>query len=102
MQCLPDPLCNTSSGVSTLCAAWCSAGWHPVQLAPFQFCSSVAFAFLSAESGLQVRILRKLHHRNIVQFYGACLEPGSMFFVTELMKVSSAVEAADVMWLSCV
>eukprot|EP00891_Asterochloris_glomerata_P003410 jgi/Astpho2/3410/e_gw1.00054.45.1_t len=34
----------------------------------------------------EVRILRKLHHRNIVQFYGACLEPGSMFFVTELMK----------------
>ena len=34
----------------------------------------------------QVRVLRKLHHRNIVQFYGACLEPGNMFFVTELMK----------------
>ena len=34
----------------------------------------------------QVRVLRQLHHRNIVQFYGACLEPGSMFFVTELMK----------------
>ena len=31
-------------------------------------------------------MLRKLHHRNIVQFYGACLEPGAMFFVTELMK----------------
>lgn len=30
--------------------------------------------------------LAKLHHRNIVQFYGACLETGSMFFVTELMK----------------
>ena len=36
---------------------------------------------------LQVRVLRTLHHRNIVQFYGACLEPSSMFFVTELMKV---------------
>ena len=35
---------------------------------------------------MQVRVLRKLHHRNIVQFYGACLEPGAMFFVTELMK----------------
>ncbi|KAK9862458.1 hypothetical protein WJX84_000371, partial [Apatococcus fuscideae] len=34
----------------------------------------------------EVRVLRQLHHRNIVQFYGACLEPGSMFFVTELMK----------------
>ena len=33
-----------------------------------------------------MRVLRKLHHRNIVQFYGACLEPGAMFFVTELMK----------------
>ena len=30
--------------------------------------------------------MRKLHHRNIVQFYGACLEPGALFFVTELMK----------------
>ena len=38
---------------------------------------------------LQVRVLRTLHHRNIVQFYGACLEPSSMFFVTELMKVAS-------------
>lgn len=36
---------------------------------------------------VQVRVLRTLHHRNIVQFYGACLEPSSMFFVTELMKV---------------
>jgi len=34
-------------------------------------------------------VLRSLHHRNIVQFYGACLEPGSLFFVTELMKVHS-------------
>ena len=30
--------------------------------------------------------MRKLHHRNMVQFSGACLEPGAMFFVTELMK----------------
>lgn len=37
----------------------------------------------------EVQTLAKLHHRNIVQFYGACLETGSMFFVTELMKVSS-------------
>jgi serine/threonine protein kinase len=36
----------------------------------------------------EVQTLAKLHHRNIVQFYGACLETGSMFFVTELMKVS--------------
>ena len=35
---------------------------------------------------MQVRVLRKLHHKNIVQFYGANLEPGQMFFVTELMK----------------
>jgi serine/threonine protein kinase len=35
----------------------------------------------------EVQTLAKLHHRNIVQFYGACLETGSMFFVTELMKV---------------
>lgn len=30
--------------------------------------------------------MRSLHHRNIVQFYGACLEPRTLFFVTELMK----------------
>ena len=57
-----------------------------------QYFSFVSLVILSAELGLQVRILRKLHHRNIVQFYGACLEPGSMFFVTELMKVSSRVD----------
>ena len=35
----------------------------------------------------EVRTLSKLHHRNIVQFYGACLDPErAMFFVTELMK----------------
>lgn len=38
----------------------------------------------------EVQTLAKLHHRNIVQFYGACLEMGSMFFVTELMKVRRA------------
>ena len=51
--------------------------------------SFAVLVVLSVAFGLQVRILRKLHHRNIVQFYGACLEPGSMFFVTELMKVGS-------------
>jgi serine/threonine protein kinase len=39
----------------------------------------------------EVQTLAKLHHRNIVQFYGACLEMGSMFFVTELMKVRVCV-----------
>ena len=35
----------------------------------------------------EVRTLAKLHHRNIVQFYGASLDPDrAMFFVTELMK----------------
>lgn len=34
----------------------------------------------------EVRTLSQLHHRNIVQFYGACLELSSMFFVTELMR----------------
>jgi hypothetical protein len=37
----------------------------------------------------EVKTLAQLHHRNIVQFYGACLEPGSLFFVTELMKVGA-------------
>lgn len=27
-----------------------------------------------------------LRHRHIVQYYGACAEPGTLFFVTELMK----------------
>ena len=30
-------------------------------------------------------MLRSLRHRNIVQFYGACLEPDCFFIVTELM-----------------
>lgn len=34
----------------------------------------------------EVKTLSSLHHRNIVQFYGACLEPDSLFFVTELMR----------------
>jgi serine/threonine protein kinase len=34
----------------------------------------------------EVQTLSSLHHRNIVQFYGACLDAGCMFFVTELMK----------------
>ena len=34
---------------------------------------------------LQVAMLRSLRHRNIVQFYGACLEPDCFFIVTELM-----------------
>ncbi|CAD7696453.1 unnamed protein product [Ostreobium quekettii] len=34
----------------------------------------------------EVKTLSQLHHRNIVQFYGACLELSSMFFVTELMR----------------
>ena len=33
----------------------------------------------------QVAMLRSLRHRNIVQFYGACLEPDCFFIVTELM-----------------
>ena len=34
----------------------------------------------------EVRVLASLHHRNIVQFYGACLQVPNFFFVTELMK----------------
>lgn len=34
----------------------------------------------------EVKTLSKLHHRNIVQFYGVCLDIGSLFFVMELMK----------------
>ena len=30
-------------------------------------------------------MLRMLRHRNVVQFYGACLEPDCFFIVTELM-----------------
>ena len=34
----------------------------------------------------EAETLAALHHRNIVQFYGACFETRSVFFVTELMK----------------
>ncbi|KDD72070.1 protein tyrosine kinase, partial [Helicosporidium sp. ATCC 50920] len=33
----------------------------------------------------EVHALRHLCHRNVVQFYGACLNPGNLFLVTELM-----------------
>ncbi|KAK9805390.1 hypothetical protein WJX73_010301 [Symbiochloris irregularis] len=33
----------------------------------------------------EVGMLRSLRHRNIVQFYGACLQPDCFFIVTELM-----------------
>ena len=49
-------------------------------------CAGGALLACHLSARAQVRVLRKLHHRNIVQFYGACLEPGAMFFVTELMK----------------
>lgn len=41
----------------------------------------------------EVQVLRSLHHRNIVQYYGACMEPGCLFFVTELMKGKQWVSA---------
>lgn len=43
----------------------------------------------------EVQTLAKLHHRNIVQFYGACLDMGSMFFVTELMKAGAGWGQAE-------
>ena len=52
---------------------------------------SLGIGLMTSWFWLQVRVLRTLHHRNIVQFYGACLEPSSMFFVTELMKVPLAL-----------
>ncbi len=34
----------------------------------------------------EVALLRRLHHRNVVQAYGVCLGPGAPCLVTELMK----------------
>ena len=34
----------------------------------------------------QVLMLQSLRHRNIVQFYGACVEPDCLAIVTELMN----------------
>lgn len=34
----------------------------------------------------EIRVLSSLRHRNIVQFYGACLRSSGTFFVTEMMK----------------
>ena len=38
----------------------------------------------------EVSTLHMLRHRNIVQFYGACLEPDCFFIVTELMQGASS------------
>ena len=35
---------------------------------------------------MQIQTLHALRHRNIVQFYGACLEPDCLAIVTELMN----------------
>ncbi|XP_021731067.1 serine/threonine-protein kinase STY8-like [Chenopodium quinoa] len=33
----------------------------------------------------EVKIMRKLHHKNVVQFIGACTKPPNLFLVTEFM-----------------
>ena len=59
----------------------------------------------------EVALLRTLRHRNIVQFYGACLEPDCFFIVTELMQGAlpacwlcrclQAEQAAEYIMLTC-
>ena len=34
----------------------------------------------------EIQVLSSLRHRNIVQFYGACMSRPNIFFVTEIMK----------------
>ena len=34
----------------------------------------------------EIQVLSSLRHRNIVQFYGACMNRPNIFFVTEMMK----------------
>eukprot|EP00731_Ephydatia_muelleri_P031002 Em0022g516a len=34
----------------------------------------------------EIELISKLRHRNIVQFYGACIQPSSLYMVTELME----------------
>ena len=43
---------------------------------------------LIGENGCR-SMLHALRHRNIVQFYGACLEPDCLAIVTELMNAST-------------
>lgn len=45
---------------------------------------------------LQVDLLQHLRHRNIVQFYGACLEPDCFFIVTELLAGAPDIYPAAV------
>ena len=35
----------------------------------------------------EIELISKLHHRNVLQFYGACLNANNIFMVTELMDV---------------
>lgn len=51
----------------------------------------------------EVDLISQLRHRHIVQFYGACTQPGCLFMVTELMDFDlySALhgnDAASYMW----
>lgn len=41
---------------------------------------------LSNQFKTEIDMISKLRHKNIVQFYGACLSPPSLFMVTELMQ----------------
>ena len=34
----------------------------------------------------EIELISKLRHRHIVQFYGACVQPSSLYMVTELME----------------
>ena len=52
---------------------------------------------------VQVELLQQLRHRNIVQFYGACLEPDCFFIVTELLAgVRPANPALACITKSCI
>ena len=49
----------------------------------------------------EVTLLRTLRHRNVVQFYGACLEPDCFFIVTELMQGACSTFLAALQARAC-
>ena len=68
-----------------------SARWNGMKCAVKRFASCAdgpEQEELLASFHKEVFLLRNLHHENLVRFYSACTQPGSLAIITELMPAS--------------